>query len=167
MVGGWRLARSFPEMSESQKNEPPRNEMLLAYRYIAVHTVALLTAVVGWPMDGGWVVGALGGAWRLGGSLRTWVNCFVLWGVELPMQVLPYTNFKTNTIYTNFNIKIPVYYRTYCSTAVRYCCYVWCVKVGRPYKTFPTLTLRLIQSTLISISKSLLTAVRTAALLLS
>ena len=34
--------------------------------------------VVGWS-----VVGALAGACRVGGSFRTWVNCFVLWGLAL------------------------------------------------------------------------------------
>ena len=28
-------------------------------------------------------MGALGGAWRVGGSFRTWVDFFVLWGLAL------------------------------------------------------------------------------------
>ena len=44
--------------------------------YVLLHCC---TAVLGWSVGDGWVVGALGGAWWVGGSyFRTWVHVFVL-----------------------------------------------------------------------------------------
>ena len=92
VLGGWRLARSLPEMSGGRKNnEPPRNEMLLAYRYTAVHTAALLYCCSG-----------LIGGWCMGGGCTGW--CLAAWWIvsyvgeffravegESPLEVRPHT----------------------------------------------------------------------------
>ena len=57
------------------------------------------------------MLGALGGCladWWIVSSVGELIRAV---GGESPLQVLPHTNFKTYTIHTKFNIKIPVYYR--------------------------------------------------------
>ena len=92
MEGARRVAaRLPPEMARGRKKNSPR----VFYRVLSTReptkcssrTGILLyvllrccTAVVGCSAGSGWVVGALGGAWRVGASFRTWVDCFVLWG---------------------------------------------------------------------------------------
>ena len=154
MVGAkWVTAHSFPEMSGGRKkNEPPHNVMLLAYRYIAVHTAALLYCCSG-----------LVGGWWLGGGCTGW--CLVSsWIVSYVGELFRAVGVQS-PLHTNFNIKIPVYYRTstYCWTAV--ICFVW-GGVGRSYKNFLTPTSRLIQSTLTSVLKSRFTYRTCAAALL-
>ena len=63
---------------------PFGSTILLLAPYLLLHCYTCCSGLVGgWWVGGGLVVGASGGTWRAGGSFRTWIVLFVLWGLAL------------------------------------------------------------------------------------